>query len=113
MGNFKTINPPVSYTAWLFRVRSPLLAESRLISFPLATEMFQFARYFSFWFTKGGGHRSQGDTRLPVSFRYVKRPVSILPRHPPGVFDFLYVLILKKFQIKKNSAEKVERRRMK
>jgi hypothetical protein len=27
---------------WLFRVRSPLLAESRLISVPPATEMFQF-----------------------------------------------------------------------
>ena len=29
----------------LFRVRSPLLAESQLISFPLGTEMFHFPRY--------------------------------------------------------------------
>ena len=28
----------------LFPVRSPLLGESRLISFPLGTEMFQFPR---------------------------------------------------------------------
>jgi len=27
----------------LIRVRSPLLTESRLISFPMATKMFQFA----------------------------------------------------------------------
>ena len=29
----------------LFRVRSPLLTESRLFSFPLLTEMFQFGRF--------------------------------------------------------------------
>ena len=31
----------------LVRVRSPLLAESRLMSFPPATEMFQFAGFAS------------------------------------------------------------------
>jgi hypothetical protein len=31
----------------LFRVRSPLLTESRLMSFPPATEMFQFAGFAS------------------------------------------------------------------
>ena len=31
----------------LFQFRSPLLSESRLISFPRATEMFQFARFAS------------------------------------------------------------------
>ena len=31
----------------LFRFRSPLLSESRLISFPRATEMFQFTRFAS------------------------------------------------------------------
>ncbi len=31
----------------LFRFRSPLLPESRLISFPRATQMFQFARFAS------------------------------------------------------------------
>ena len=34
-------------THWLFRFRSPLLSESRLMSFPRATEMFQFARFAS------------------------------------------------------------------
>ena len=32
-------------TCWLLRVRSPLLPESRLISVPLVTEMFQFTRF--------------------------------------------------------------------
>ena len=32
----------IAKNCWLFRVRSPLLAESRLISVPPATEMFQF-----------------------------------------------------------------------
>ena len=34
-------------TRWLFRFRSPLLSESRLMSFPRATEMFQFTRFAS------------------------------------------------------------------
>ena len=34
-------------TCRLFRFRSPLLSESRLISFPRATEMFQFTRFAS------------------------------------------------------------------
>ena len=39
----------------LFRFRSPLLPESRLISFPAATEMFQFAAFASirYVFTHG------------------------------------------------------------
>ena len=34
-------------TARLLRFRSPLLSESRLMSFPRATEMFQFTRFAS------------------------------------------------------------------
>ena len=32
---------------WLFPVRSPLLGESRLISFPVGTEMFHFPTFAS------------------------------------------------------------------
>ncbi len=39
-------NPPVNCW-WLFRVRSPLLTESRLISIPPGTEMFQFPGFAS------------------------------------------------------------------
>jgi hypothetical protein len=34
-------------SCWLLRFRSPLLSESRLISVPLPTEMFQFRRFAS------------------------------------------------------------------
>jgi hypothetical protein len=37
----------LSRATGLVRVRSPLLAESRLMSFPPATEMFQFAGFAS------------------------------------------------------------------
>jgi hypothetical protein len=35
----------IAKTCWLLRVRSPLLAESRLMSVPPATEMFQFTGF--------------------------------------------------------------------
>ena len=38
---------PMAKTCRLFRFRSPLLSESRLMSVPRATEMFQFARFAS------------------------------------------------------------------
>src|SRR5688572_19748844 len=36
---------PMAKSCWLLRFRSPLLSESRLISVPLPTEMFQFRRF--------------------------------------------------------------------
>ena len=44
----------------LFRVRSPLLAESRLISVPPATEMFQFAGFASVPYVFRHGYRLRG-----------------------------------------------------
>lgn len=41
---FQTIIPYFCTGKGLFRFRSPLLSKSRLISLPLATKMFQFAR---------------------------------------------------------------------
>jgi hypothetical protein len=38
---------PTVKSRQLFRFRSPLLSESRLMSFPRATEMFQFTRFAS------------------------------------------------------------------
>ena len=78
-------------TTGLFRFRSPLLAESLLMSFPPATEMFQFAG-FAFitlciqmmipqrgWVAPFGHPRIKACSRLPVDFRSVPRPSS-----PPG-----------------------------
>jgi len=44
---FQTVLVTSKEAAGLVRVRSPLLAESRLMSFPPATEMFQFAGFAS------------------------------------------------------------------
>ena len=37
--------PDGSHISWFIRFRSPLLTESRLLSFPVATEMFQFTTF--------------------------------------------------------------------
>ena len=82
-----------AYNCWttgLFRVRSPLLAESPLMSFPPGTEMFQFPgfaspayvfswRYPCGWVAPFGYPRINACSRLPVAFRSVPRPSS-----PPG-----------------------------
>ena len=44
---FQALPVPKTTATGLIRVRSPLLAESRLMSFPPATEMFQFAGFAS------------------------------------------------------------------
>ena len=44
---FQTLPVPKHHATGLVRFRSPLLAESRLMSFPPATEMFQFAGFAS------------------------------------------------------------------
>ena len=81
----------------LVRVRSPLLAESRLVSFPPATEMFQFAGFashayvFSARYRISGGlpHSDiRGSTIARISPRliaacYVLHRLSV-PRHPPN-----------------------------
>jgi hypothetical protein len=73
----------------LVRFRSPLLTESRLMSFPPATEMFQFAGFasHSYVFTMGypyGWVAPFGDpgindrSHLPRAYRSVPRPSSPL-----------------------------------
>ena len=42
---FQTVPVRRLNTTGLVRVRSPLLTESRLMSFPLGTEMFHFPRF--------------------------------------------------------------------
>ena len=74
----------------LVRVRSPLLTEFRLISFPPATEMFQFAGFapppYGFgrryptrgWVAPFGDPRIKAHWRLPGAFRSLSRPSSPL-----------------------------------
>jgi hypothetical protein len=72
-------------TCRLFRFRSPLLSESRLMSFPRATEMFQFTRFashayvFSMRYLSLGGfpHSDISGSmlicQLPEAFRRLSR----------------------------------------
>ena len=61
----------------LVPVRSPLLRESRLLSFPPGTEMFQFPGFAA------GIPGSTLVGQLPRTFRSLPRPLSMTPRHPP------------------------------
>jgi hypothetical protein len=75
-------------TDWLFRFRSPLLSESRLISVPPGTEMFQFSGFASpglciqprMTFTAGFPHSeicgSKLVCQLPAAYRKLLRPSS-------------------------------------
>src|SRR5690606_38492899 len=70
----------------LFPVRSPLLGESRLISFPPGTEMFQFPGLASFRMTRlasgrvspFGPHEITARVQLPQAYRSLPRPSSPL-----------------------------------
>ena len=86
----------------LVRVRSPLLAESRLISFPLGNEMFQFPRLapstyeFSRQYTlRCGlphsdmfGSKSARNSPNLIAACYVLHRLSV-PRHPPNALVML------------------------
>lgn len=75
----------------LVRVRSPLLTEFRLISFPLATEMFHFARFAPFRVPLTGGfpHSDIHGSKLVRSSPWLFAAYHVLhrlstPRHPPN-----------------------------
>jgi hypothetical protein len=81
----------------LFRVRSPLLAESLLMSFPPGTEMFQFPGFasYAYVFSVGssllrglphsdilGSKPARGSPRLFAACHVLRR--LLVPRHPPN-----------------------------
>ena len=82
-------------TRRLLRFRSPLLSESRLMSFPRATEMFQFTRFASHTYEFSMGYLSVGfpirtppdqslfasSPKLFAGYHVLHR--LSLPRHPP------------------------------
>ena len=86
---FQALPVPKTTATGLFRVRSPLLTESRLMSVPPATEMFQFAgfaspsyefrrRYPCGWVAPFGDPGITDRSHLPRAFRSVPRPSSPL-----------------------------------
>ena len=99
---FQTLPVRTIRATGLVRVRSPLLAESRLMSFPPATEMFQFAGFapHGYGFTarcrrSGGLPHSEipgsalarSSPRL-IAACYVLHRLS-MPRHPPDALAYL------------------------
>ena len=79
---------PNAKTCRLFRFRSPLLSESRLMSIPRATEMFQFTRFAtvayvfsqSYCLRSGFPHSEISGSKLicqlPEAYRRLSRPSS-------------------------------------
>ena len=90
----------------LLRVRSPLLAQSFLLSFPLGTKMFQFPRFAPgfarcqdrSWRVSPFGHpRVGGYLPLTAAFRSLSRPSSPpratgIPRAPLFTFFVSFAL---------------------
>ena len=78
--------PDASIWFALIRFRSPLLPESRLISTPLATEMFHFTRFAprrvtcfaTCWVAPFGNPRIKASWQLPEAYRSLVRPSSPL-----------------------------------
>ena len=87
---FQTLPVPKTKATGLFRVRSPLLTESRLMSVPPATEMFQFAGFASraYEFSAGYPQGSPPSGGLPHS----EIPGSPIARISPGLFAACRVL---------------------
>ena len=86
---FQTVLVTNQQATGLVRFRSPLLTESRLMSFPPATEMFQFAGFASLayefsqgyplgWVAPFGDPGINDRSHLPRAFRSVPRPSSPL-----------------------------------
>ena len=88
----------------LFPVRSPLLGESRLLSLPRGTEMFQFPRFASAPYGFSGGYASITSRGFPHSGIRGSEPACgfprliaachalhrfLAPRHPPSALSSL------------------------
>ena len=99
---FQTVPVLTSRATGLVRVRSPLLTESRLMSFPPGTEMFQFPGFASATYGFSGGYllaewvapfgdpRIKACSRLPGLFAACHVLHRLLaPRHPPDALAFL------------------------
>jgi len=87
---FQALPVPKARAAGLVRFRSPLLAESRVMSVPPATEMFQFAGFAS----RPYEFRSRYPQKLPPEggLPHSEIPGSTIARISPGLFAACRVL---------------------
>ena len=79
---FQTLRVAKTEAAGLVPVRSPLLGESRLMSFPPASEMFQFAGFAS----RPYGFRSRYPGQVQGGLPHSETPGSPIARISPGLF---------------------------
>ena len=79
---FQALPVPNRNTTGLVRFRSPLLAESRLMSFPPATEMFQFAGFASRTYEFSTGYPPSFPERVGCPIRRPRDHRSLAS--PPG-----------------------------
>ena len=79
---FQTVLVTNKEATGLVRVRSPLLAESRLMSFPPATEMFQFAGFASQTYEFSLGYRQSCPWAVGCPIRRSRDQRSLAS--PPG-----------------------------
>ncbi len=101
----------------LVRVRSPLLTESRLMSFPPGTEMFQFPGFASCTYVFSTGYRISGglphseilgsklvrsSPRLNAAYHVLHRLHT--PRHPPNALKSLESTAMHREQTKNLSS---------
>ena len=84
------LQPHPDESGWfgLVRVRSPLLTESRFLSLPPGTEMFQFPGFARVSRDQSSFDSSPG---LIAVFRALRRLLA--PRHPPHALSSLAALI--------------------
>ncbi len=102
--DFPDRSATITKTTGLFRVRSPLLAESLLMSFPPGTEMFQFPGFASIYYEFIYRYPSPGG--LPHSDIHGSTPARgspwlfaachvlhrlLVPRHPPNALIALEI----------------------
>ena len=101
-----TPTPPKRHWFGLFRVRSPLLAESQLFSLPTGTKMFQFPAFASSLRMITGlqpaelPHSEIAGSKVVCTYPTLFAAYHVLlrlpePRHPPfALFFFFYVKLL-------------------
>src|SRR2546430_11430867 len=83
--NCPTTTPPFPAPG-LFPVRSPLLGESRLISFPPVTEMFQFTGFAPYTY-----ELDRKSTRLNSSHSQISYAVFCLKKKKKTIYISIYV----------------------
>ncbi len=91
----------------LFQFRSPLLPESRLLSIPRLTKMFQFSRFpitkelhlsvnmgLPCWVSPFGHPRIKACWQLPEAYRSLLRPSSAISSKASPVCTYVRIIIL-------------------